>query len=94
MMALSASVRSGTTQPDAPTVRVSPSTGLIGAALPTDEGAELTMFLNPQVKIGGRLELESANAVTVSTVSLACAMMQTIGQGIVRFVTWTDLREL
>ena len=30
----------GTTQPDAPTVRVSPSTGLIGAALPTDEGAE------------------------------------------------------
>ena len=46
-------------QTDAPTLTISPQTGLVGAPLVTDEGAECTMFLNPQAKIGGVLGIRS-----------------------------------
>ena len=48
-------------QPDAPAVVVSPETGLIGTPRATDEGAECRMFLNPAVRLGGLLTIESAN---------------------------------
>lgn len=52
-------VAGGSLQADAPTVRLSPQTGLIDRALVTDEGAECVSLLNPAFVLGGRLELES-----------------------------------
>lgn len=49
----------GTVQADAPTIRLSPMTGLIDRAIATDEGAECVSLLNPAFVLGGRLELES-----------------------------------
>ena len=39
-------------QPDAPTIFLSPENGLIDSPIPTDEGAEVRMFLNPAVVMG------------------------------------------
>ena len=49
----------GMTQSDAPTIQLSPDNGLIDAPIPTDDGAEARMFLNPAVVIGCRIDLES-----------------------------------
>ena len=52
-------VRNGERQPDTTLVTVSPDTGLIGTPQETEEGVEVTMFLNPEVQRGGILALRS-----------------------------------
>ena len=49
----------GKPQSDAPTIMLSPTTGLIESPLVTDEGAELRCFLNPAIVLGCIIELES-----------------------------------
>ena len=78
-------------QPDAPTIDVTPLNGLIGAPLPTDEGAELKMFLNPQAKIGGRLNLTSE---TLSGSFRIVGLRHDGDSWQGPFSTWTDLRNL
>ena len=46
-------------QADAPTIVLSPESGLIDRPIETDEGAEANMLLNPAVVIGCRIDLES-----------------------------------
>ena len=53
----------GRTQPDAPTIQLSPETGLIAAPIRTDEGAEVRMFLNARVVLGSILNIKSDNLV-------------------------------
>ena len=78
-------------QPDAPTIDISPLNGLVGAPLPTDEGAELKMFLNPQARVGGRLNLTS-EALSGSFRIVGLRHDGDSWQG--PFSTWTDLRNL
>ena len=83
--------RRGMPQPDAPTVTISPETGLVGSPLSTDEGAECTMFLNPQAKVGGVLALTSeALSGSYRIVGLRHDADNWSGP----FTTWVDLREL
>ena len=83
--------RRGMPQPDAPTVTISPETGLVGSPLSTDEGAECTMFLNPQTKVGGVLTLTSeALSGSYRIVGLRHDADNWSGP----FTTWVDLREL
>ena len=49
----------GAAQADAPTIRITPRTGLIGIPTKTDEGAKLRMFLNPRITLGSLVNLES-----------------------------------
>ena len=44
---------------DAPSILLSPQTGLIGAPTETDEGAEVTMWLNSAVERFGHIQLQS-----------------------------------
>lgn len=83
--------REGLPQPDAPTLHVSPTSGLVGAPLPTDEGAEVTMFLNPQAKIGSMLVLTSES---LSGRYRVVGLRHDADNWDGRFTTWTDLREL
>ena len=83
--------REAATQVDAPTIDVSPQNGLIGAPLPTDEGAECKMFLNPQAKIGGRLNLTS-ETLSGSFRIVGSRHDGDSWQG--PFSTWVDLRNL
>ena len=46
-------------QSDAPRFLVSPGSGLIGAPVPTDEGCEIVTFLNPGLRVGSFVRLES-----------------------------------
>ena len=83
--------RANMPQPDAPTVTISPETGLAGAPLQTDEGAECTMFLNPEVKIGGVLQLTSE---TLSGSYRIVGLRHDADSWSGPFITWVDLREL
>ena len=49
----------GSLQSDAPSIVVSPQTGLIDVPIATDEGAECRMFLNPAVRLGCLLTIEA-----------------------------------
>ena len=79
------------TQPDAPSLMVTPMTGLVGAPEPTDEGAEVVMFLNPQAKIGGQLSLQSD---TLTGQYRIVALRHEFDNWDGAFTTWTDLREM
>ena len=46
-------------QADSSRIFVSPSTGLIDRPVVTDEGAEVRVFFNPKIRLGGQVELES-----------------------------------
>ena len=83
--------RAAMTQPDAPSLQVSPSRGLIGAPLATDEGAECVMFLNPQAKIGGLLTLSSE---TLSGRYRIVGLRHEADNWENPFRTWCDLREV
>ena len=50
----------GKAQVDAPTIVLSPDTGLIESPIVTDEGAEARAFLNPAIVLGCLIDLESA----------------------------------
>ena len=78
-------------QPDAPTVTITPDTGLVGTPQETDEGAEVVMFLNPQVKRGGIMNVQSsALSGRFRTVALRHDADNWSGP----FTTWADLRPL
>ena len=49
----------GALQPDSARTTISPKNGLIGIPTKTDEGADARMFLNPLIKVGGFLSIES-----------------------------------
>ena len=53
--------RVGMVQPDAPMIMLSPENGLIDSPIPTDEGAEVRMFLNPAVVMGAVIDLTSSD---------------------------------
>ena len=82
--------RANRSQPDAQTVTISPTTGLVGAPLQTDEGAECTMFLNPEARIGGVLGLTSE---TLSGSYRIVGVRHDADNWEGQFVTWVDLRE-
>ena len=82
--------RGDSTQVDAPRISVSPQTGLIGAPLETDEGAEATMFLNSQAKIGGEFNLQS---VTLSGRYRIVGLRHEGDNWAGPFTTWCDLRD-
>ena len=50
----------GKAQTDAPTIVLSPETGLIESPIVTDEGAEARSFLNPAIVLGCLIDLRSA----------------------------------
>ena len=70
---------------------VTPMTGLVGAPEPTDEGAEVVMFLNPKAKIGGQLSLQSD---TLTGLYRIVALRHEFDNWEGAFTTWTDLREI
>ena len=78
-------------QSDAPSISVSPSTGLVGAPYVTDEGAECVMFLNPAVKKGGRLTLASE---TITGAFRIVAVRHDADSWEGSFITHVDLRSL
>ena len=53
--------RLATAQSDAPTIMLSPETGLIERPIVTDEGAEVRMFLNARVVLGAIIQLQSGS---------------------------------
>ena len=79
-------------QSDAPTISVSPDSGLLDRPTETDEGAEVTMLLNPAVVVGCRIELES------KSLSGAWKVVRLRHNGdnwhTGTFTTWVDLRAL
>ena len=79
-------------QSDAANVMVSPLTGLVGIPQPTDEGAECLMYLNPAVKIGGIINLESKSISGGFRVVGLRHDAENWAAG--PFTTWVDLREL
>ena len=82
----------GAVQADAPTVRLSPTTGLINRARVTDEGAECVSLLNPACVLGGRLELESE---TLKGVWKIVGLRHTADNWTAgKFQTFLDLRPL
>ena len=84
--------REGMAQSDAPTITITPVTGLIGAPQPTDEGAEVVMFLHPQVKIGGILDLQSDTLT--DRFRIVALVHDADNWASSPFTTWCDLREL
>ena len=78
-------------QPDSLTSFVSPATGLIGSPVETDEGIEITMFLNPVAQRGGIIDLSSS---TISGRWRIAALRHTADNWDGAFTTWCDLRTL
>ena len=77
-------------QVDAPRILVSPTTGLAGAPAETDDGVEITTFLNPLARKGGTVELESD---TLSGVYTIVGLRHDADNWEGAFTTWMDLRE-
>ena len=83
--------RQNVTQSDAPDVRISPATGLVGSPVATDEGVEARCFLRPDIFLGCRIELESdTRSGTFKCVGLRHKGDNWSGS----FVTLIDLRSL
>ena len=80
----------GKPQTDAPTIMLSPTTGLIESPLVTDEGAELRCFLNPAIVLGCIIELESR---ALSGRWKCVAMRHTADNWSGTFETGVELRE-
>lgn len=70
---------------------VSPETGMIGSPVLTEDGAEVTMFLNPGVGIGDMLRLVSR---FVGDDWKVVALRHTFSNRQGEFTTWADLRAL
>lgn len=60
--------RGSAAQPDGGHWLVTPATGLVGSPTDTDEGVRVELFLNPAVRRGDRVELESENTAGDYTV--------------------------
>ena len=81
----------GEAQVDAPTIALSPETGLIESPIVTDEGAEARAFLNPAIVLGCLIDLRSA-ALTGMWKVVALRHTADTWQG--EFETGMDLREV
>ena len=81
----------GEAQVDAPTIVLSPETGLIESPIVTDEGAEARSFLNPAIVLGCLLDLESA-ALSGQWKVVSLRHTGDTWQG--EFETGVDLREV
>lgn len=77
-------------QSDAPTIRVTPDHGLIGAPKVSDRGVQFEMFLNPLVRRGSLVILESE---TIAVRDYAVAIEHDADNWHGRFVTKIDMRE-
>ena len=77
-------------QADAPAIVLNQSTGLVGAPTRTDEGAEVTMLLNPNVRLGSRITLGS---VKFRGDWIVTTLEHEGDNWEGRFTTWADLRE-
>ena len=84
--------RVGMVQPDAPMIMLSPENGLIDSPIPTDEGAEVRMFLNPAVVMGAVIDLTSADLSGRWKVVSTRITADNWSSG--RFETFCDLREI
>ena len=80
----------GEAQTDAPTIVLSPATGLIESPIPTDEGAEARTFLNPAIVLGCLIDLRSE---TLSGMWKVVALRHTGDTWSGQFETGVDLRE-
>ena len=81
----------GVPQPDFSAVLVTPDTGLIGAPTATDEGATITTFLDPSIRVGGIVDLVSYPLTGRWIASAVRHTADNYGDG--QFRTWTLLRE-
>ena len=81
----------GKAQVDAPTIVLSPETGLIESPIVTDEGAEARSFLNPAIVLGCLIDLESA-ALSGQWKVVALRHTGDTWQG--EFETGVDLRDV
>ena len=82
----------GSSQVDAPSLTLTPDTGLVGTAQETEEGVEAVMFLNPQVQRGSVISLESE---TLTGLYHVVAMRHEAENWQSNsFTTWVDLRTL
>ena len=80
----------GEAQVDAPTIVLSPETGLIESPIVTDEGAEARSFLNPAIVLGCLIDLKSA---ALSGLWKVVALRHTAENWSGDFETGMDLRE-
>ena len=80
----------GKAQMDAPTIALTPETGLIESPVVTDEGASARMFLNPTVVLGCWIDLTSAN---LNGRYKVVALRHTADNWQGEFETGVDLRE-
>ena len=85
-------IRFGDDQPqvDAPTITVSPQTGLVDIPEETDEGYEVTMFLNPFARVGGIIDLWSRD---VNGMMRIVGLRHNFDNWEGSFTTWTEVRE-
>ena len=81
----------GKAQMDAPTIALTPETGLIESPVVTDEGAAARMFLNPAVVLGCQIDLTSA---TLNGRYKVIALRHTGDTWSGDFETGVDLREV
>ena len=84
--------KTGTVQSDAPPITVSPSTGLVGTPVATDEGAEVTLFLNPAVVLGCKMTIE--DTLTLAGDYKVVSMRHTADNWEGNFQTFCELRPL
>lgn len=82
--------KTGMTQPDAPTIRLSPTSGLVKSPIVTDDGLEAEMFLRPDVVLGCIIDLESETFNGLYKVAGLRHIGDNYRNG--RFITWVDLR--
>ena len=79
-------------QSDAPTIAVSPESGLIGRPTDTAEGAEIVTMLDPAIVLGCRIDLQSDNRSGAWKVVALRHLADNWKGG--PFQTWCDLRAL
>ena len=78
-------------QSDAPSVTISPQTGMIDSPIATDQGAECRMFLNPAVRLGSVLTIQ---AQILSGRWKVVGIRHKGDNWSGNFETWVDLRTL
>ena len=78
-------------QPDAPSVSISPATGLVGVPAVTDDGVEFHSFLNPLIQMGSQITISSENVNGRYVVS---SLSHSADNWNGSFITAVDLRSL
>ena len=78
-------------QSDAPSVSISPQTGMIESPIATDQGAECRMFLNPAIRLGSVLTIQ-ARILSGRWKVVGIRHQGDNWSG--KFETWVDLRPI